>query len=325
MNILTWKKKPAPQAKTGNSANAPANSLTQSHAVRSILHLQRTIAPNTADSNNGLDQHRSNGGKSLSPETRDYFEHRFGHDFADVRVHTDRPASESASRIQSRAYTIGNDITFAAGEYQPWNKQGKKLLAHELAHVVQQSGGAERSNSNALGTMLSGTPNARIQRDIVPGPPRFPTEALTGLIIGPSEAEWLFRHVHGADNPLAIRMLRNYMDGRRTPITLTGTEMRQIRPLFSIQTNYVGYTENSRRENPHFWERWARLLRSGAESIPVNIRSNGFANLRGTLGVFTVHWQGVLRKEERSGSMAFYWAYPVYGYLGSQRGQSRRS
>ncbi len=305
MNIHTRKKKPAPLAKTVNSTKALTNSPIQSHAVRSILHLKHIIAQNTTDTDNGLVQHSSHGGQPLNAETRDYFEHCFGHDFTDVRVHADHPANESAARIQSRAYTIGNDITFAAGEYQLRNKQGKRLLAHELAHVAQQSGGTEQPNSNALRTTLSGTPNARIQRDIVPGPPRLPTVALTDILrISRSEAEWLFRYVHGADNPLAIRLLRNYMDGRGTRITLTDPEMRQVRPRFSIQTNYVGYTESSRRENPHFWGRWARLLRSGAESIPVNIASNGFANLRGTLGRFTVRWQGTLRKEERSGGLA---------------------
>ncbi len=304
MNIHTRKKKPTSQSKTVNSTNAPTNSLIQSHAVRSILHLKHIIAQNATDSDNGLVQHSSHGGKPLNADTRDYFEHNFGHDFTDVRVHTDHHANESAARIQSRAYTIGNDIIFAAGEYQHRNKQGKRLLAHELAHVVQQSGGTEQPNSKALGVKLSGTPNARIQRDIAPGPPRLPTEALTDFFrVSRLEAEWLFRHVHGADNPLAIRMLRNYMDGHETHIILTDPEMRQIRPRFSIQTNYVGYTESSKRENPHFWRRWAELLGSDTESVPINIRSNGFANLRGTLGVFMVHWQGTLRKEERSGEL----------------------
>lgn len=77
--------------------------------------------------------------KALKPELRQYFEPRFGYNFAHVRVHTDDAANESATHLNARAYTIGNNITFAAGEYQPETIEGKRLLAHELVHVIQQS------------------------------------------------------------------------------------------------------------------------------------------------------------------------------------------
>jgi hypothetical protein len=65
-------------------------------------------------------------------------ESRFGYDFSDVQVHNDSNAHQSSAEINARAYTHRNHIVFGAGQYQPGNDNGKKLLAHELAHVVQQ-------------------------------------------------------------------------------------------------------------------------------------------------------------------------------------------
>jgi hypothetical protein len=67
----------------------------------------------------------------------------FGHDFSRVRVHVDPAASESANQLAARAYTVGHDIVFRAGEYHPDSMAGKELLAHELAHVVQQTSATE--------------------------------------------------------------------------------------------------------------------------------------------------------------------------------------
>jgi len=79
------------------------------------------------------------GGVPLTREERAYFEPRFGRDFSAVRVHTDRPAAEAARGINARAYTLGRDIAFANGEYRPGSQEGKRLIAHELAHVVHQT------------------------------------------------------------------------------------------------------------------------------------------------------------------------------------------
>jgi hypothetical protein len=82
-------------------------------------------------------------GRPLDPAARAFFEPRFGHDFSRVRVHTDARAAESARAVQALAWTGGRDIAFAEGRYQPESGSGRRLLAHELAHVVQQgSGGA---------------------------------------------------------------------------------------------------------------------------------------------------------------------------------------
>lgn len=80
-------------------------------------------------------------GHPLAASEREAFEPRFGHDFSNVRIHTDERAAESADAVRARAYTVGRDVVFGAGEYEPGASGGRQLLTHELTHVVQQSTG----------------------------------------------------------------------------------------------------------------------------------------------------------------------------------------
>jgi Domain of unknown function (DUF4157) len=83
-------------------------------------------------------------GQPLDGATRAFMEPRLGHDFSQVRVHTDAQAAESAQAMKALAYTVGRHIVFAEGQHQPSASDGKLLLAHELTHVVQQlRGGAD--------------------------------------------------------------------------------------------------------------------------------------------------------------------------------------
>lgn len=79
-------------------------------------------------------------GQPLDRESRTFFEPRFRHDFSQVRVHTDSKAAESARAVDALAYTVGKDVVFGARQYMPQTDSGRKLMAHELAHVVQQTG-----------------------------------------------------------------------------------------------------------------------------------------------------------------------------------------
>ena len=79
-------------------------------------------------------------GRPLDPAPRAFMEHRFGHDFSQVRVHTDAKAVESARAVNALAYTVGKDIVFGADRYTPGTSEGRRLLAHELTHVIQQGG-----------------------------------------------------------------------------------------------------------------------------------------------------------------------------------------
>jgi hypothetical protein len=79
-------------------------------------------------------------GEPLDAATRAFMSARFGHDFSRVRTHTDARAADSARAVGARAYAVGQHAVFAAGSYAPHTKSGRRLLAHELAHVVQQEG-----------------------------------------------------------------------------------------------------------------------------------------------------------------------------------------
>ena len=90
----------------------------------------------------------SSPGEPLDAGTRAFFEPRFGHDFSRVRVHSDRHAAESARAVNALAYTVGPDVSFGAGQYRVNTTEGRRLLAHELTHVVQQSAaGSYRASS----------------------------------------------------------------------------------------------------------------------------------------------------------------------------------
>ena len=79
--------------------------------------------------------------QSLDGGTRAFMQPRFGREFGDVRVHTDETAARSAAAVRAQAYTVGRDIVFSAGQFAPQTPVGRRLLAHELTHVVQQDGG----------------------------------------------------------------------------------------------------------------------------------------------------------------------------------------
>lgn len=79
-------------------------------------------------------------GQALDPETLATMEAGFGHDFSRVRVHADEAGDRSARALGARAYTVGEDVVFAKGAYDPRGAAGRERIAHELAHVVQQSG-----------------------------------------------------------------------------------------------------------------------------------------------------------------------------------------
>jgi hypothetical protein len=81
----------------------------------------------------------SSPGQPLDPGTRRSLEPRFGRDFSHVRVHHDARAAASADAVSALAYTVGRDIVFGPGQYQPSTRRGRALLGHELTHVVQQA------------------------------------------------------------------------------------------------------------------------------------------------------------------------------------------
>ena len=115
-------------------------------------------------------------GRPLDARTRRAMEARFGYDFSGVRVHDDARAAATAAEIDAAAFTVGEDLVFGAGRFDPASPDGRRLLAHELAHVVQQSHGAP------------GGAGPIVQR-------RSIFESL-GILLGIEEGTWEDRELH---------------------------------------------------------------------------------------------------------------------------------
>ena len=131
-----------------SGAEALLNGRTDALTPSAVMHLQKTAGNEAVTS--AIEEQEpslvhgvvgSGGGSPLDRETRGFMETRLGADFGDVRVHTDSKASESAKSVQAHAYTVGSDIVFQSGKYDPGSDSGKRMLAHELTHVVQQRSG----------------------------------------------------------------------------------------------------------------------------------------------------------------------------------------
>lgn len=118
---------------TGHCSECDEKRLTLQRSATGNDEL-RTIPP-------VVDEVISGAGQPLDSQARTRMESHLGHDFSRVRVHTDARAEESARAVNASAYTVGQQVVFASGKYQPQTSEGQRLLAHELTHVVQQSVG----------------------------------------------------------------------------------------------------------------------------------------------------------------------------------------
>ena len=101
-----------------------------------MLRTKTTSRMNSANKTSTL---LPSAGTAIPERERGYFENRLGSNFANVRVHNDEGAALQAASLGAKAFTIGNDIFFSRGRYQPGTTAGDHLLAHELTHVVQQN------------------------------------------------------------------------------------------------------------------------------------------------------------------------------------------
>ncbi len=117
-------------ARVGGSGRSEA--VLRRHGISDRTHEGRVPA--------GVGEVLSQPGATLEGDVRREMEGRFGHDFSAVRIHTDAAAARSAAALDARAYTVGNRIVFGEGGFAPHAQAGRRLLAHELTHVVQQQG-----------------------------------------------------------------------------------------------------------------------------------------------------------------------------------------
>ncbi len=115
----------------GECSECREKRLSLQHAAANSAALSSTMPPIVHDV-------LHSPGQPLDASTRAFMEPRLGHDFSKVRVHSDTKAAESARAVSALAYTVGKDVVFGAGQYVPGTREGKRLMAHELTHVVQQ-------------------------------------------------------------------------------------------------------------------------------------------------------------------------------------------
>ena len=145
-------------------------------------------------------------GQSLDGPTRGFMEGRFGQDFSNVKVHTGGYASQLNRDLNAKAFAVGSDIYFNAGQYQPNSDSGKHLLAHELTHVVQQNGGSLMQSQS--GSFIQRTPD---EDDPNWQGPKLPNNACMTFDDGP----------HGS----ATEMILGALGSRHATFFITGRKV----------------------------------------------------------------------------------------------------
>jgi len=202
-------------------------------------------------------------GRPLDAATSAFMEPRFGHDFSHVRVHSDSQATESARAVNALAYTVGRDIVFGVGQYAPHTSAGQHLLAHELAHAVQQGGNARTLQQNSK----LGEENDRYEQEAE----RSATQCMSGAQVqAPSmisspliqrtkvcskrlEAPvlgWFFNHSYiddtGSDNCLGKNMVGNYA----IQALVSGNFLKGCAIKTATSTDPQDYTPNVKQCDP---------------------------------------------------------------------------
>jgi hypothetical protein len=166
-------RRPKPDAAAPDAAGATAApGISPALNAASLLHLQRTagnagvvqmLAGEEETASPVHDVVGSGGGQPLDASTRSTMESAFGTSFEGVRVHTDDRASKSAESVGANAYTVGTDVVFRSGQYDPASSSGQRTIAHELAHVVQQQRGPV-DGTDAPGGIRVSDPSDRFER-----------------------------------------------------------------------------------------------------------------------------------------------------------------
>jgi len=175
-----------------------------------------------------------NSGQPLPRYTRSFFEPRFGVDFSNTRIHTDSQAKDSARALNARAFTVGQDIYFNQGEFQPTADSGKRLLGHELTHVIQQQSLGKRIQRD--GTHGGLTPDERYSHTIAHA--------------GSNRRDW--EGGYRAANFLGIRISRGIHRELDDRLDLAADHLRTLHPDTPDAeiANRIGLYSISGRRNP---------------------------------------------------------------------------
>jgi hypothetical protein len=199
-----------------------------------------------------------NGGEPLSEATRAFVEPRFGYDFTQVRLHTDSSAADAAQQLHAQAFTHKHHIFFGEGKYQPESTPGKRLLAHELTHVVQQ-GVVQKSDQSV---------NSQPQKvDILPGyltstVQLDPGEPTQDILPEPVEVNW------GGDR-FQIEFQRTDRDGGRLEFVIKYLGLHKVDgPFVENKTQRLSTMIGTAKLN-------ARVVRQTSSLIEVDLYGDG--------------------------------------------------
>lgn len=201
-------------------------------------------------------------GRPLQPGLRLDMEQRFGHDFSGVRVHSGAAAERSVSDVNAHAYTVGQDIVFGSGRFAPETQQGRRLIAHELTHVVQQSGsdGSHLVHSDDNGWEFA-APAARQTK--APGTPLLQGfwAELGGAIVGAAAGALAFASggLGGIIAGLAVGGLFGGLGGHF------------LSKLFGGKEEDIDKTEPTdegiKINDPDFWKTWEKFIAEGSSRL----------------------------------------------------------
>jgi len=171
-------------------------------------------------------------GQPLPVAERAFFEPRFGRDFSNVRVHADNRAARTARAINARAFTLGHDVVFGAGEFRPQTGVGRRLMAHELTHTIQQA------NVGASLLQREATPPRAI------APARAYREYVEEVITMMTEAA-VFSYAGGLDNARIQRLLENWFQTTQRALAYIRQYLGNDRALTQrVGRTYIGAIES---------------------------------------------------------------------------------
>jgi outer membrane lipoprotein SlyB len=175
-----------------------------------------------------VDHVLASSGIPLEPELRQDMEQRFDHDFSQVQVHTGGTAEQSAREVNARAYTVGNNIVFGTGQFEPSSYEGRRLIAHELTHVVQQN-----TNSNAVSRKV-------LQRSLFSGILGGLAGAAGGALIGGLLGGPIGAIVGGVVGLVGGALLGDKAGTKSR--SLTGDEIKYAKDVFKDSIDYSAIT-----------------------------------------------------------------------------------
>jgi hypothetical protein len=242
---------------------------------------------------------RVGAGSPLPAEVRAAQETRFGTSFADVRVHSGAPAADLAQQQLARAFTVGTEIVFNRGRYQPSSLSGRRLLGHELAHVLQQRGGSglgggrheSAADRAAVGAVAGVGPSAAvgIQREPLSDAEiaeLAPDEVRARLLANQGERDQLMRAPEVLD---ALAHERKVLKRRAAELGIPVSDVRSIDPRMTSAT--IKATPSVRAE----LDRVTAFVDRLGKDVPARPEHYALNDLRATLTLLRADQQAIVR------------------------------